>query len=347
MNHIAELTHEDIQILLQLASELNENSTDNPELFCNKAKILSQKLPLHIKNILTRFSTFGSPSGFLLIKTIPIENLPPTPDNNNQKIGEQTMLARIQAILISFFSELIAYEAEGYGRLFQDVVPTQSMSKNQTSLGSNTELEIHTEQAFSKLRPDFLSLACLRGDKQALTYILPVQTIMQNILEEEKLLLREPLWNTGVDLSFKLHGNEFIEGDIRGPLSILHLCTFKTPTSWAVMSERGDADCAFKMRNGVNDLQLVFDQDLMSGTCEKSTAMIQKIIDIYYKHRLNHNLCPGDIIIVDNRHAVHGRSPFFPKFDGNDRFLIRCFSTLEYDKSSYARVGRMVKAIYS
>ena len=31
----------------------------------------------------------------------------------------------------------------------------------------------------------------------------------------------------------------------------LHLCTFKTPTSWAVMSERGDADCAFEMRNGV------------------------------------------------------------------------------------------------
>jgi len=31
----------------------------------------------------------------------------------------------------------------------------------------------------------------------------------------------------------------------------LHLCTFKTPTSWAVMSERGDADCAFQMRNGV------------------------------------------------------------------------------------------------
>jgi hypothetical protein len=33
----------------------------------------------------------------------------------------------------------------------------------------------------------------------------------------------------------------------------LHLCTFKTPTSWAVMSERGDADCAFEMRNGVNN----------------------------------------------------------------------------------------------
>jgi hypothetical protein len=33
---------------------------------------------------------------------------------------------------------------------------------------------------------------------------------------------------------------------------VLHLCTFATTTSWAVMSEQGDADCAFQMRNGVN-----------------------------------------------------------------------------------------------
>ncbi len=33
--------------------------------------------------------------------------------------------------------------------------------------------------------------------------------------------------------------------------SELHLCSFKTPTPWAVMSEEGDADCAFSMRNGV------------------------------------------------------------------------------------------------
>ena len=33
--------------------------------------------------------------------------------------------------------------------------------------GSGVELELHTEQAFSKLRPDVLSLACLRGNPKA------------------------------------------------------------------------------------------------------------------------------------------------------------------------------------
>uniref|UniRef100_A0A6C0H2J8 Uncharacterized protein n=1 Tax=viral metagenome TaxID=1070528 RepID=A0A6C0H2J8_9ZZZZ len=32
---------------------------------------------------------------------------------------------------------------------------------------------------------------------------------------------------------------------------LLHICTFKTATKWAVMSERGDADCEFQMRSGV------------------------------------------------------------------------------------------------
>jgi hypothetical protein len=34
----------------------------------------------------------------------------------------------------------------------------------------------------------------------------------------------------------------------------LHLCTIKTPTLSAVMSEQGAADCTFKMRNGVKEM---------------------------------------------------------------------------------------------
>jgi L-asparagine oxygenase len=318
---VIDLNPTEIQILFDLAAELHENPTDTPERFCRAASEISHRLPSILKDRLSDFAKHGSSTGFLLLKNLVIENLPPTPDSNLHKIGEQTLLARIQAIVISFFSEMIAYEAEGYGRLFQDVIPTKSMSNNQTSLGSNTELEIHTEQAFSTLRPDFLSLACLRGDVQAKTYILPVQKIIENISEEEKQLLREPLWNTGVDLSFKLNGNEFIEGDIRGPLHILY--------------------------GSYSDPYLIFDQDLMTGTCLKSISMIQKIIDIYYGHRISHNLRSGEIIIVDNRRAVHGRSPFFPKFDGADRFLVRCFSVLDYEKSAYARIERTVGAIYS
>jgi L-asparagine oxygenase len=216
---------------------------------------------------------------------------------------------------------MISYEAEGYGHLFQDIVPVKSMSHEQTSVGSNIELEIHTEQAFSKLRPDILCLACIHGDVNAMTYILPVHKIMDQMTTEEKQLLREHLWKIGIDLSFKLHRKEFAEGEIRGPISIIY----------------GEE----------NDPHLTFDQDLMFSFNETGEYLLNKIENIYYKHRFQHNLTPGEIILIDNRRAVHGRSPFFPKYDGNDRFLVRCFSTFDYEKSAFARSGRMVNAIYS
>jgi len=322
-----ELSHEEKISLIKLAECITEHPSNSPEFFCRQAKEQSEKLPPRIKKALTIFAAKGSETGFLLIKGIPIqpETIPKTPEGNQHKLGETTTLAKIQAILVSSIGDMIAYEAECYGNLFQDVVPLRAMEKAQTSLGSNTELEIHTEQAFSKLKPDILSLACLRGDPNAYTHIFPVQTILNNLTSEEKALLREPLWYTGVDLSFKLNNNEFIDGDLRGPMPII--------------------------RGPPNDPTLIFDQDLMTGTTEESKEMIKKIINIYYQHKLRHNLKPGEIILVDNNRAVHGRSAFKPKYDGEDRFLIRCFATFDLLKSEYARETqtnpRTISAIYS
>jgi L-asparagine oxygenase len=332
---IIEITNEENTILVDLAFQITANPSKNPELFSRQSKECSANVPKRIKNILLGFAKNGSPTGFLLIKNLSFDNiapdlpfpipmsLPKTCDNNNSKVGENTMLARIQSILLCVIGELISYEAEGYGRLFQDVVPIKKMANEQTSVGSNTELEIHTEQAFSKLRPDILSLACIRGDLLAQTYILPINYILENMDEDEREILRLPLWKTGVDLSFKLNGNDFIEGDIRGPFPIIS----------------GD----------YNDPKLLFDQDLMFGINDKSISLKKKIIDIYYKHRNQHNLQTGEIILIDNTRAVHGRSPFYPKYNGDDRFLIRCFAVYDYEFSRYARKdnGRMVSAIYS
>uniref|UniRef100_A0A6C0JE68 TauD/TfdA-like domain-containing protein n=1 Tax=viral metagenome TaxID=1070528 RepID=A0A6C0JE68_9ZZZZ len=322
---IIELTNDEIKTLKKIAKLLYNNPSTDQELFCKEAKTLSSFIPLRIKHELVKFANHGSETGFIIIKTINMENisLPITPPKNYYKIGEKTLLAKIQSILIQFFSEMIAYEAECYGQLFQDVVPIKNMAKNQTSMGSEVELEIHTEQAFSDLRPDYLSLACLRGDDNAFTYILPIKYIIDNVSKEEFEILRKPNWKTDVDLSFKINGHQFIKGDTRGPMPII---------------------------NGeLGNLNLQFDQDLMKGIDDDSEKMVLKITDIYYKHRIAYNLKKGEIIFIDNRRAVHGRSTFYPKFDGNDRFLIRCFSTLDLNKSAYARKndGRTVSAIYS
>jgi len=239
--------------LNQLLTDITASPNRYPDLYCRQVKNLSQRLPSAIKQQLSDFADHGFlDTGFLLFNNLPINttSLPPTPKDNTHHIGETTDLSKIQALFLQHISELVAYEAEGHGRLFQDIVPNPTLSTAQTSLGSQTELEIHTEQAFSNLRPDFLSLACLRSDPSAFTYILPVNILIAHLTPEEQALLREPLWMTGVDLSFKLHGKEFLEGDLRGPMPILY--------------------------GPVDDPHLRFDQDLMRGLTVDADHMIKK-----------------------------------------------------------------------
>ena len=100
-----------------------------------------------------------------------------------------------------------------------------------------------------------------------------------------------------------------------------------------------------------DDPILIFDQDLMTGITPEATDMIKKIVDIYYQKKIRHNLKPGEILLIDNKRAVHGRSAFKPRYDGKDRFLIRCFATFDLSKSEYARENlsspRTISAIYS
>jgi len=322
-DNIIMLEDAEIQILKDIASQFSYNPSEEPDLFCQEAKELSNLLPENIKQRLLDFSKNGNKKGFLLFKNAPLDEFGNTPETNHLYVGEQTLLAKIQSLFLSFIGHIIAYEAEGEGHLVQDIVPVKNMENNQSSVGSTIELEVHTEQAFSRLKPDILSLGCLRGDLNAFTYILPVGRIVEQLDSEEIELLFQPLWKTKVDLSFKLNGHEFIDGDVRGPLSILNGSCF--------------------------DPTLVFDQDLMFGTNEFAEYMITKIVDIYYNHRIKYNLQPGEIILVDNNRAIHGRSPFFPKYDGNDRFLVRSFGTFDYEKTAYARPTgkRYVAAIYS
>ena len=322
-----------IPLIIRLGN-INILPSDEPENYCKQIEELCELLPENIKSLLDRFIRYEKKDGFLLLKyyTFTYNTITrineinfDTPPNNNCKVGEKTTIAKLQAILVSYISKIVSYEAEGYGRIFQDIIPDVKMENQQSSVGSSKELEIHTEQAFSKIKPDFLSLSCIRSDACAYTYILPVQSILSNVNETEKELLRKPLWKIGVDYSFKLYGNEFIEGNIRGPIPIIS----------------GPED----------NPTLVFDQDLMIGINDEANQLIQKIVDIYYNHRIKHCLQPGEIMILDNRKVVHGRSQFKPLYNGKDRFLVRCFGMLEenFNKTAYARSENkiMFNAIYS
>ncbi len=333
--------------LLALAQELTVSPSESPELYCRQARRAARRAPDRLVELLTDFATKGTDSGTMLLEGLPADALwetsgghplehssfggeaaraqepPLTPPDNRRHLGETTLLARAQAIVNHICGDMLAYEAEGYGRLYQDMVPNQALAQSQTSLGSRVELELHTEQAFSLLRPDVLSLACLRGHPDAHTYVLPAHALVAHMNVFERKLLRQPLWMTGVDGSFRQDGHEFIEGDERGPLAII-----------------GGAE---------DDPTIIFDQDLMRGLTDEAHALIGRVVEIYRAERRRVILEPGQILLVDNVRSVHGRSPFTPSFDGRDRFIIRSFAVRDLVRTRYARPGnaRAIAAEYS
>ncbi len=309
--------------LLGLAEDLTVSPSDSPELFCRQAHRAARQLPDRIVEALADFAYRGSDTGTLLLDRLPVSEPPPTPPDNRSHLAETTQLAAVQAIVNHSLGQMVAYEAEGHGHLYQDMVPNRAMALSQTSLGSGVELELHTEQAFSKLRPDILSLACLRGHPDAKTYVLPAHVLLEHMTPFERKLLRRELWTTGVDGSFKLGGHEFIEGDLRGPLAII--------------------------AGAQDDPTIVFDQDLMAGVTAEAQALIARVVEVYRAHRFSVTLEPGQILLVDNLRAVHGRSPFTPSFDGSDRFISRSFAIRDLVRTRYARPGgsRTVAAEYS
>jgi len=321
---IYSLIDSEIQILQELSQCITASPSGEPEEFINQVKYVYPLIPIRLKIFISSFVYGNFKDGFIVIKNIPINETPDTPPDNKQHIGEKTTFSKIQAIINQLIGEMVAYEAEGGGKLFQDMVPNKKLSKTQTSLSSNVELEIHTEQAFSSRKPDFLSLACLRGDENAITHIFHKNVLLENIEDHERELLCKPLWKIGVDMSFKMNKDvEFIDGDVRGPISIIDEYSG----------------------------HFVFDQDLMYGVTEEAECLKKKIIDIYYQKRGGYVLDKGDILVIDNHSVVHGRSSFQPRFDGKDRFIIRSFVMNEknYLKNKTARdnLKRMIEAKYS
>lgn len=224
---------------------------------------------------------------------VPTGKVPETPTTNDCNVGATTEMCRHQEEIVKKFAPLVAYKEECNGAMFQDIVPVKSLAKLQTSTSSDQPLEIHTEQAFSDERPTFISLACLRGDSNAVTYVLPLETLLKHLSAEDIEYMKKPMWVCRVDTSFLIGGAKNV---LHGPMPILR------------------------------ESSIVFDQDLMSGIVPKADFLIRKIVDIYEQYRTSIVLEAGDVLVLDNRIFLHGRSKFTPRYDGTDRFLIRCFA---------------------
>jgi L-asparagine oxygenase len=318
------LSAKESTVLRRLAAQINHGPANQPERFSEEAALAAGSLPRRVRKQLSWFARSGSRTGGLVIRGLPVDDpLPKTPPDSSHHLGEMTLMARAQAILNHAIGEMVAFEAEGGGRLFQDMVPSREAMDTQTVASSRVELVLHTEQAFWPLRPDWVSLACLKGVREATTYTLSARALSGALTSKERRQLREPLWMTGVDESFRAESRSLVDADLRGPFAILTGCE--------------------------EDPFVRFHRDLDRSVSDEAEGLRQRVIQLYPQLRCSHTLAPGELVLIDNRRTLHGRSPFNAHFDGTDRFVIRSFVVCDLTKSRHARPanGRTIAAAFS
>jgi alpha-ketoglutarate-dependent taurine dioxygenase len=58
------------------------------------------------------------------------------------------------------------------------------------------------------------------------------------------------------------------------------------------------------------------------------------------------SLRAGDVLVVDNTLAVHGRTPFVARYDGTDRWLQRTMTVADLAASAADRRGRVITTVF-
>jgi L-asparagine oxygenase len=70
-------------------------------------------------------------------------------------------------------------------------------------------------------------------------------------------------------------------------------------------------------------LRWCFDAALDRGEDPEAATVLAKLVEVVKQSQHQVVLEPGDMLCVDNSRVVHGRTPYTPRYDGNDRWLQR------------------------
>ena len=286
------------------------------EVLVSAAGHLSNALPVAVDVSLIDFADRSNRLGALLITEVPTEELPATPASPNARTAKDLASELTLLAVARRLDQPVGYAPEHGGRIVQNLVPTPEAADLQMSTSSSSNLMFHTETAFHPHRPRYLALHCLRGNPDAHTTIASIFDIVDHLPADERSAIVDamfqPRFRTSVDASF-LGGRV----DELGEPHALLTGTLDEPT-------------------------FLFDADLTVGIDADAQSVIEHLQAAITSAATSIVLTPGDLLVIDNNRAVHGRSPFAARFDGTDRWLQRAFIVSDLAPSAADRRGRVI-----
>jgi L-asparagine oxygenase len=305
-----ELTHGERSALEALARRLTETA---PSLvddagWLAHARLASCHLPPRVLAAIRAFRHDAGIDGMLTITNLPIapEALPATPSVPDSVEPAATMPAAIAVLLGQQLGEVIAYRDEKRGALVQNIVPVPSLERSQSN-GGSVPLELHTENAFHPNRPDYVGLLCLRPAREGVgTQVAAVRRALALLDSGHRAILKQARFLTAAPPSFR-------SADRSGPHPVLG--------------------------GGADDPDVCVDFHATSALDDAAAAALSGLREALLRVQADLVLRSGDMVFLDNRLVVHGRSAFAPRYDGSDRWLHRVFVHLDNRRSRPRRAG--------
>ena len=210
--------------------------------------------------------------------------------------------------------ETVSYGAENAGALFVNLVTLPGTGALQEK--SQARMKGHTDAATFPFRgtrdpnfpriapaPDVVFLVGLRNVDSVPTVVMPLPSILQRLSSEDVRVLKEPNMILSAQRTF-VKGTQAALGEthVLDGASVLH-----------------DGPEGVWVRY-THSQSLPFDEDDMTVVDAKKTfeaACLSVAEQVVLK--------PGDLLLVNNRKALHGRSTVGPEVGGESRWLIRSY----------------------
>ena len=306
-----DLTDREGSCLRRLAEELTRQPPrllDDPDWLA-EARRLSCHLPPRVLEGLRQLRQDAGPSGILSLTGLPVDpgTLPDTPSVADSVERIPRVPAAVAMLLGQQLGEVVAYRDEKQGALVQNVVPVRGLADSQSNAGS-VLLELHSENAFHPRRPDLIGLMCLRSDheRRAGTLVSSIRHACPLLDPADVVVLNSPRFVTEAPPSFG-------SGAATAPHPVLG--------------------------GSPRDPDIRVDFNVTRPLDAEAAGALERLGAVLMEVSTSLVLRPGEMVFIDNRLVVHGRTDFTPRYDGCDRWLHRVYVHLDSRRGIAHRTG--------
>lgn len=289
--------------------------TIESQAFVEECTLQASQLPYRVRKILFDFRNQKNNLGFLLFEGFQIsdEKISDTPKHWDTPWSNPNTLREevFQCLLCCGMGDLFGWLTQENGRLLRNIVPIKADQDEQLGGSSRVELLWHIEEAFHPQRADMMTIMCYRNNEKAGTNVCSLNQM--KIPKEIHHILSQPRFTIDPDKSHLPENNE----SQHWKLETEHFKKIKSflanPTPTPVIFGPPGFE------------RMVIDQAFMKPLPNDTAA--EEALHWFYQHMNDYKttveMKSGDILLLDNRRAVHGRTPYKPHYGPRARWLRR------------------------